>query len=658
MGKSGEISYTMPTEWAAGCPTWLAEYLSSTDFVIKLVFTIDTITDINTTQFTVNKMILSDSSSEDVFRYTEMTNVKDGRDLTYDYLCLDEEDTVNVIFSSKFNRVDWTLLVGNTNASLMFAQYFNGHHWEALTLKTDTTLDDSTGTKTLYESGYMDFDIPYDWQEITIGDYKGYAVRFYPQDDLIDGVKIAEITVSNNDALTTLGNPITIYANKWTYYQIDIEPNANPNPDERSIVSICLYKESAEASETTIYIASIELITDALTYIKIGGERINSIEAYGDERLNPWVFTTGMVYEIQTQNEDAVVAMPLREITTLRSETNGVAHTVSDVYLVFNLGQYIEKYYQHNLDDIGVNKDEGLPDTRQGDPTCLLSYPGRIFLSINAGDDGYSTVMLRRQSGWHEIYRAPLGCAIYDLNIQVIPGLSTRLWISQDNDILWIPLPTNTWNPVNDDNFTYTHEAMLTTGWITAGFMDIPKFFKSVKLYTEDLVDEEQYITCEYQEDYGMLENCTHWHAAEEVFNTSPFQEVLLSSDYDVVARRIRFRFKLHTNDNTKTPVIKAIVIEALLRFPVKYSYTFNFRLEDTPEYYAGHKDITMRAEDISAILDEWGDAPTVLTMRCNFSPFDNKKVVIEPTSLKPIELTTSNMLYEKHVGQITLLEV
>jgi hypothetical protein len=199
---------------------------------------------------------------------------------------------------------------------------------------------------------------------------------------------------------------------------------------------------------------------------------------------------------------------------------------------------------------------------------------------------------------------------------------------------------------------------MLTTGWISAGFMDIPKFWKSVKLYTEDLVDEEQYITCEYQEDYGMLENCTHWHEVVEVFNTSSFQEVLLSNDYDVVARQIRFRFKLHTKDNTKTPVIKAIIVEALLRFPVRFSYSFNFRLEDSPSNYTGDHDHTVRAEDVAATLDTWGNEPTVLTMRCNFSPFDNKRVVIEPTSLKPIELTNDNVLFEKHIGQITLLEV
>jgi len=645
---SGDITYTMPSNWSPGCPSYLEPYLSDTDFVVKLVITI-TDASLVTHEIKINKITLEDDSLNEIFNWMEMNNVKDGDTNTYDYLTLTADDYVYVMFASKFNKVYWTVATANAvAASTMLAQYFNGHAWTSLTI-TDGTMPAAI---TLAASGAMSFTIPHDWQPLAIGEETGYAVRFYPDKDLTAGVKLTEIYVQNDDA-TSLSIP-ALTANVWAYVEMAIAPNANPNPDDSKIVSIGL-NVAVDNGAQTITIGKVELITEALDYFKLGNDRINSIEAYGSERQNPWVFTESLIYEIQTQNDNTIVPMPLREITGLRSELNGMAHTVSDVYLVFNLGAYIEKYYQNNMDDIGPNKDEGLPANRIGDPSCMISYPGRIFLAIDAKTTGYSTVMLRRSGGWHEIYRAPYGCPVRDLTVQVIPGMSTRLWVAQESDILWLPLPTGTWNPKNDSNFRYTHESVITTGWINAGFMDVSKFWKSVKLYTENLSGTSQYIKCEYQTEDGALES--GWTAITDVFDTSPFEEQTITASYNVTARRIRFRFKLITTSNAESPIMKASIFEALLRFPVKYSYAMTYRLEDYPEGYSGAKDMTVRAETLEAQLDTWADAPTVLTFTCPYSPYSNKKVVIEPASLKPIQLNTEEQ-FEKHIGTLTLLEV
>jgi hypothetical protein len=186
--------------------------------------------------------------------------------------------------------------------------------------------------------------------------------------------------------------------------------------------------------------------------------------------------------------------------------------------------------------------------------------------------------------------------------------------------------------------------------------MDVLKLWKSMKLYSENLSGTSQYIQCEYQIEDGNLES--GWTAIENIFDTSPFQEELIADDLDINARRIRFRFKLITTSNTESPIMKASVIETLLRFPVKYSYAFTFSLEDEPTNYLGtHKSI-QRAEDDAEILDAWADAPTVLTFRCLYSPYDDKKVVLEPVSYKPLELNATDTLFEKHIGSATILEI
>ena len=637
----GDVTFTIPSDWAPGCPTYLQPYLSATDFVIELKVS-EYLDDVH-----FNKITLEDDNLNEIFGWDELTNVKDGDTSTYDYLNLKSDDYTYVMFGSKYNKVYWTLSVANAVDTTMAAQYFNGHVWSSLTL-TDGT---AVGGFTLHQSGAMSFTIPHDWQEIAIGQESGYAVRFYPAVDLTSGVKITELYVQNDDA-QSLSIP-ALTANIWAYVEIAISPNANPNPDDSNIVSIGL-NVAVDNGAQTITIAKIDLITSSLDYFKLGNDRINSIEAYGSERMNPWIFTESMIYEIQTQNDNAVVPIPLREIASLRSEINGQAHTTSNVYLVFNLGARIEKYYLNNLDDVGPDKDEGLPSNRQGDPSCLLSYPGKMLLSIDAKTTGYSTILMRSDSGWHEIYRAPYGCPIHDMIVQVIPGMSTRLWVSQEYDILWLPMPTNTWNPKNDSNFRYTHESVVTTGWINIGFTDLLKFWKAVKLYSENL-DSNQYVNCQYQIEDGSLEN--GWTTIAGTFDASPFEEQLISASYNVTARRIRFRFILYTNSNLESPIIKATIFEALLRFPVKYSYACNVRLEDHPESLTGRKDMLTTVEEVTAQLETWSDAPTVLTWRCPYSPYDNKKVVLEPLSMRPLSLDAEAQ-FENHIGELILMEV
>ena len=58
----------------------------------------------------------------------------------------------------------------------------------------------------------------------------------------------------------------------------------------------------------------------------------------------------------------------------------------------------------------------GLPEDRRGIPTDLASYPGHVFAAIDAGDN-YSSILARRNHGWHEIYRGMEGKRIRAMHI-------------------------------------------------------------------------------------------------------------------------------------------------------------------------------------------------------------------------------------------------
>jgi len=373
--------------------------------------------------------------------------------------------------------------------------------------------------------------------------------------------------------------------------------------------------------------------------------RINGLEEYGDESRYLFVLREGMVYSIVGARADA---MPLPEMATFKQYTNGRAHTVHNVYLWFNLGGGAERYYNRNLDDVGPNRDEGLPTDRQGNISCFVGYPGRLLAAMDAGASGYSSILAYNNVGWTEIYRTPMiDKRIRHMAFQVVPGASPdRLWISQGDSVLWLPFPTGTLNPEQDSSYPYTWESTLTSSWMHAGMTDIVKLFSSLKLFTEDLEEDEQEIEAEYQ-----LDDDTAWYRLPDTFIESPSDEVDLRSTLGLNGKRLRVRVRLFTTDSTKTPKLKGTVLECASRISVKYSYALAYRMEDGDVDLLGMPE-GLYAEDVQAVIDEWSQEMTPLTMRCVRKLFDNKKVFIDPTPATPIRDVTEGYLHKLTVMQ------
>ena len=230
------------------------------------------------------------------------------------------------------------------------------------------------------------------------------------------------------------------------------------------------------------------------------------------------------------------------------------------------------------------------------------------------------------------------------------------MWLNQGADLVWVPIPKTSFNPLRDANYRYIHEGYLITGWISAGFLDIEKLFKSVKLFTENL-GANQYIQVQYQEETGSLDS--GWTNIVSTHSSSPFQEVNIATANNIAARRIRFRLIFYTNSNTTTPVLKAQVVETLLRFPVKFQYSLTCRFADydTDMADTSGKTAADRAEVDMAQIDAWANAPTVLTFNTLYSPFDSKTVLVEPPGCKPYKVDPDKQI-EGHIVEITILEI
>lgn len=242
------------------------------------------------------------------------------------------------------------------------------------------------------------------------------------------------------------------------------------------------------------------------------------------------------------------------------------------------------------------------------------------------------------------------------MSLDVMPDSApSRLWIAcGEADMKWVQISKASKNPYKDTAMRYTHEGNYVTGWITAGFLDLSKLNTFLTLNTNGLSAGVKEIKVDYQLETGDLDS--GWTNIG-TYNTSPWQQSVVAAAYNVAGRMFRLRFRFIALSASSTPVLKAWILDELLRFPVKFAYTLRYRVRDNDVDMRNMADATARAETKLSTLDTWGTALTALTFRNPYSSYDNKKVVVEPTGTRPIGTIIKDGV-EFHVGELTLLEI
>lgn len=427
--------------------------------------------------------------------------------------------------------------------------------------------------------------------------------------------------------------------NEWQQVTLPFVDNA------ANVSNVVAFGIRVTGATGVYYIDGIETLPNG-SEVALGnpGERITGMERYGDPEV-PWVFRTQSAGSIEGGVFNPI---PLRELSQVENVYNGMGHAVHNVYLYFSFLHGLERFYRNNLDDVGPNRDEGMPDGRRGYITSMAGYPGRFFYNYDVVA-GYSAIF-ESTSGTdhHEIYRCDTpGKRIRNLFIQVIPGdAADRLWFTEGDDVAWLPLPGNTLKEDTDDTFKHTHEAVLETGWIYGAEQDAVKLFHSVKLFLEN-VTANRNIEWDYKKDED-----TAWTVMSTSFTSPPVQEISLS----VSARRIKLRFRLQTNDNTETPQIRGMVVSATTRPETRYTYTMSTVFADHPINLRGDQDTSVTADGVITQLDTWMENNTPLTMSSLFTPFHNKSVFLEPVVTNPLTIITDESK-EKLTGTLILTE-
>lgn len=424
------------------------------------------------------------------------------------------------------------------------------------------------------------------------------------------------------------------------------------------------------------------------SYLYVGEttDKVTNIVGYGEPKI-PYILKDSGFGSIS----DGVYAeLPIGEMKSVKSIINGTAAMQFGVYLYFNLeGGMVERYYDQRLDDVGPNRDEGLPADRQGEITKLLPYPGRYYAAVDAGSDGYSSILCNNLLGeysWHEIWRSTtLGDQIYDAYVQSIPGFDEvdRLWIATTESIIAVPIAITPVNQYKYEYFgydgslpNYTHD-FFTAGWVETSWIDfevksIDKYFHSVTIfsdYTGDVKSGNEYKLSVYFKVDGDIV----WTHAGDVkaseyingkFEIGIKELPIKYGSKSVSGKKIKFRVKMMPQASKyESPRLKAIVVNGILRLPSKRTWNFNFLVD--PEVDLNDKPIHDKTGVLLYWLNKWANSKTYavpLTMRTNDYSSDDVQVMIDPASITTYDVlsdtnASKNKNY-KHIGSLTLYEV
>lgn len=402
-------------------------------------------------------------------------------------------------------------------------------------------------------------------------------------------------------------------------------------------------------------------------------ERTTGLEAYGEpERL--WVLKEGHLYNVEGTT---VRRVPLRELQAAAGLVTGQAHTTSNVYLMFNLKNSIERFYNSNLDDVGPMAGEGLPDNLQGVVSFLVSYPGRVYVGIDGGSAHYSSVLCWNTEGYHEVYRSGIvGRRIQGGTVQALedPAVS-RLWFSEGSDLVWIPVALNPFQERETNGLTqryqFAWEGAMESSWHNIRLKDVYKYFQGLTLFCERLNTDGSVVV---KADYRLDKSSNAWAELPDVFDTSPIQKIVLANPvttpgsitYPTTGRRVQYRLRFLSIYGDETPRLLSVVLDAISRVPVKYRYNMQTRLKDEDVDIQGLGDayVTLPStvvglktvQQLDALLDAWVQTPTVLTTECVFNLYHNKTVMVDPLTSQPVGLVFGE--HEEHAASVSLIEV
>lgn len=490
-------------------------------------------------------------------------------------------------------------------------------------------------------------------------------------------VRLNSVTVADNVAYFGFGNSTAIGRLTWNS---SIHQSARNTTAGSSIADVLQTFHGSTAgtqvwraisSAATVSYATAQNLSTELTF---GGNIPVGDASFQFTNLEPYdgvmyAFKEDSVWSIVQSSNSSGSATKLEFGSKAFTSTNtGRAVLSQNLHLYFSLSHSLERFYRSGsanegtVDDIGPWKLAGLPRGRNGPISALAPIIGWTVGGVDPSTGNPGAVLLWNDRGWHEIFRASTGLdvdrtMIQNLHFQSNPGGNPRLWIDMGGQIMQIPFPKDTLNPLNDEGNTFFWpEGHIITPTIDMGITQLPKLFHEISVISRDLglqrpvadSSRAREIRAEYQidEDVGS----TNWTSLE------PF--VISPEDTSPINRgdkkQIRFRFRALTNHTQYPTRVDAMVLKSVARTPIKRQWNVRAELSAFSVNKQGLPDA--KPDDLYLWLQDAAASAKPLNMHAAWKAMDNVHVFIEqPTILR--EFTTPDGSWGAVVN-LTLREI
>jgi len=352
-----------------------------------------------------------------------------------------------------------------------------------------------------------------------------------------------------------------------------------------------------------------------------------------------WATTNGGVYSIQdTGAGDVSVKRPGPSESEVLDDSNGRGATWWNTNLYFGYMDGFMRLYGRTVDDIGPNRDEGMPLNRRG--TIISAQPIFGFMACAVSSDraqGWISSILATPApggSWGELFRGLIAdYSIDNLYYQNIPILSNRLWFSHGGHPCYMFMPNSAQNPLNDTPSTstspytgmvYSPGALLKTSWIDHEAPEREHDWSELRVYTENLAAAP----------YGTIRPAmTIWPSTRTdltAITTSPYQYQNITQ----VGNRAQLEFSLEAGDSRIPPVLRSFTLRGVQMNEVRYDVRIDFEHADNIQlvnYEGDAIDADMQTRAVLAVLDSWQEKSTRLTLRTRSSLLNGITGHIEP---------------------------